>query len=236
MYLEGLNVGNETKVELVTFGIPREPWDFVRKAAQVGHPRFLPYNGSEQLDDSLWTNLNHHACALDDWRLAFFKKWVARAKELEKDERNLRLELGEHVRHVLQGKRLLNFKEILEDLQFPDKNLSSDIITGFRLSGWMRDSKVFMSLPRPPKLTLEALLKSSIGLQKAVLKRVREPEDVELHLAAWEETQAECERKWIWEDTSGDLHNKTIARRFGSRQNEKVRVIDNFKQSSLNHA
>ena len=42
MYLEGLNVSNETKVELVTFGIPREPWDLGRKAAQVGHPRFLP--------------------------------------------------------------------------------------------------------------------------------------------------------------------------------------------------
>ena len=61
-YLEGLKVSEETKVELVTFGIPREPWDFVRKAAQVGHPRFLPYAGSEQLDDLLWTNLNHQAC------------------------------------------------------------------------------------------------------------------------------------------------------------------------------
>ena len=235
-YLEGFHVSNETKVELVTFGIPREPWDFVKKAAQVGHPRFLPYAGSEQLDDLLRTNLNHHACGLDDLRLAFFKKWVKRAKELERNERNLRLNLGEHVRHVLQGKRLLVFKEMLEDLQFPDKNLFSDIISGFRLSGWMRDSQVFMSLPRPPKLTLEALLKSSLGLQKAVLKRVREPEDAELHLAAWEETQAECERKWIWEDTTGDLHNKIIAHRFGLRQNEKVRVIDNFKQCGLNDA
>ena len=235
-YLEGFHVNNETKVELVTFGIPREPWDFVKKAAHVGHPRFLPYAGSEQLDDLLRTNLNHHACRLDDLRLAFFKKWVKRAKELEKDERNLRLDLGEHVRHVLQGKRLLVFKEMLEDLQFPDTNLVSDIISGFRLSGWMRDSQVFMSLPRPPKLTLEALLKSSLGLQKAVLKRVREPEDAELHLAAWEETQAEGERKWIWEDTTGDLHNKIIAHRFGLRQNEKVRVIDNFKQCGLNDA
>ena len=119
----------------------------MRKAAQVGHPRFLPYAGSEQLDELLLTNLKHQACALDDWRLSFFKRWVARAKELEKDERNLRLELGEHIRHVLQGKRLLIFKEMLEDLQFPDRNLFKDIITGFRLSGWMRDSQVFMSLP-----------------------------------------------------------------------------------------
>ena len=208
-YLEGLQITKETKVELVTFGIPREPWDFVEKAAKVGHPRFLPYAGSEQLDDLLSANLSSRVCELDDLRLAFFKKWVGRAKELEKDEQNLRRDLGEHVRHVLQGKRLLVFKEMLEDLRFADTNLFSDIISGFRLSGWMRDSQVFMSLPRPPKLTLAALLKSSVGLQKAVLKRVREPEDADLHLAAWEETQAECERKWIWEDTTGDLTTRS---------------------------
>ena len=38
------------------------------------------------------------------------------------------------------------------------------------------------------------------------------------------------------EDTSDDLHNKNIAHRFGLRQNEKVRVIDNFKQHGLNDA
>ena len=58
MYLEGLKVSNGTKVELVTFGIPREPWDSVKKAAQVRHSRFLPYAGSEQLDDMLQTTLN----------------------------------------------------------------------------------------------------------------------------------------------------------------------------------
>ena len=234
MYLGEQTANEDTKVELVTFGVPREPWDFIRKAAQVGHPRFLPYAGSEQLDDLLVNNFNHQACALDDRRLSFFKRWVARAKELEKDERNLRLDLGEHVRHVLQGKRLLVFKEILEDLQFPDQNLFNDIITGFRLSRWMRDSQVFMSLPRPPKLTLEALLKSSLGLQKAVLKRVKEPEDAELHLAAWNETQAECERKWIWEDSSGDLPKQSHSTPIWLEQNAKVRVIDNFKQCGLN--
>ena len=51
-------------------------------------------------------------------RLSFFKRWLARAKELEVDERNLKEQLNEHVRHVLQRKRLFLFKEILE-LKFP---------------------------------------------------------------------------------------------------------------------
>ena len=63
---------------------------------------------------------------------------------------------------------------------------------------------------------------------------IAEPEDAALHQAAWEETQHETERGWIWEDTSGPGGAKIIAHRFGIRQNEKVRVIDNFKQCGLN--
>ena len=54
----------------------------------------------------------------------------------------------------------------------------------------MRDSQLFLSLPRPPKLTFEALLRSSLGLQKAVLQKVSEPEDevftVQLGLKLWQ--------------------------------------------------
>lgn len=100
----------------------------------------------------------------------------------------------------------------------------------------MRDSQLFLSLPRPPKLSFEALLPSSVGLQKAVLQKVSEPEDEDFHRAAWAETLAECDKHWIWEDTTGDLSIKVIAHRFGLQQGEKVRVIDNFKQCGLNDA
>ena len=230
-YLGLQEVPESMKVELVTIGIPREPWDFVQQAALV-----VPYAGSPHLDTLLGANLGQNWRGLEQHRLSFFKRWLARAKELEVDERNLREQLDEHVRHVLQGKRLLLFKEILEDLEFPDKHLFEDIVSGFRLSGWMRDSQLFLSLPRPPKLTFEALLRSSVGLQKAVLQKVSEPEDEGLHRAAWTETLAELDKHWIWEDTTGDLSNKVIAHRFGLQQGEKVRVIDNFKQCGLNDA
>ena len=224
----------DMKVEMVTFGLPREPWDFIEQAAAVGHPRFLPYAGTEQLDMLLNANLRDDQ--LEESRIAFFKKWLNRAKELEADEARLRINLGDHVKQVLKGKRLLVFKEMLEELGFPDKHLVQDIISGFRLSGWMRDSQVFTSLPRPPKMTLATLLKSSLGLQHAVLRKVSEADDPEIQRATWEETQAECARQWIWEDTSEDMRDKIIAHRFGIRQNEKVRVIDNFKQCGLTDA
>ena len=103
-YLGLQEVPESMKVELVTIGIPREPWDFVQQAALVGHPRFLPYAGSPHLDTLLGANLGQNWRGLEQHRLSFFKRWLARAKELEVDERNLREQLDEHVRHVLQGK------------------------------------------------------------------------------------------------------------------------------------
>ncbi|CAL1136347.1 unnamed protein product [Cladocopium goreaui] len=125
-------------------------------------------------------------------------------KDLSEDERKLHDGLSNHVKQVLQGKRLLLLRDILEDLDYPDK------------------------------ISLAALLKSSAGLQKAARRRVVEPEDTELHAAAWEETRLEEERGWIWPDDSGIFKEKIIAHRFGIRQGDKVRVSDNFKQCGLN--
>ena len=50
-YLGLQEVPESMKVELITIGIPREPWDFVHQAALVGHPRFLPY----LLGARIWT-------------------------------------------------------------------------------------------------------------------------------------------------------------------------------------
>ena len=229
-------IADSTTVEILTVGVPREPLDFVQQAAMVGHPRFLPYAGTPQMDELISANLAWDTTGLVSMRSEFFNKWLQRARDLADDEKKLQSELPTHVRNVLRGKRLLLFRDILAELDYPDKSLFDDIVSGFKLSGWMRDSMVFTSLPRPPKISLDTLLESSAGLQKAVLRQVADPEDAALHAAAWEETQLECERGWIWEDDRESNAAKIIAHRFGIRQNEKVRVSDNFKECGLNDA
>ena len=231
-----MGLTEQVTVEVITIGIPREPWDFVKQAAMVGHPRFLPYAGTQQMNDLVSANLNLDTGGLLSLRAEFFNKWLKRAQDLTEDERTLHDGMCSHVKQVLHGKRLLLLREILEDLDYPDKKLFEDIVNGFKLAGWMRDSRVFTSLPRPPRISLEALLKSSAGLQHATIRKVVEPEDSELHAAAWEETKLEQERGWIWSDDSGVFKEKIIAHRFGIRQGDKVRVIDNFKQCGLNDA
>ena len=139
-----------------------------------------------------------------------------------------------HIQDVLKGKRLLVYKEMLQAVGFPDEHLFHDIIEGFRLTGWMRDSGCFLKIPRPPTLTLEALWRLNRGLQESVLKRVKDQALDDTSKEAWEETEKELQKGWIWEDAAVNLCGKVIAHRFGLAQKTKVRVIDNFKQCGLN--
>ena len=237
IHLDYMNMtpgNNDVKVELVPVGIPREPDDFVKEAAKVGHPRFLPYSFSSPIDELIKDNLFHEERNTESVRVEFFNRWLARAKELNKVSVSGRGEMEDYAKTVLAGKRLQLMGEILQSLDYPNVKLVDDIKSGFRLAGWMRDSNVFMSLPRPPTMSFESLLRTSQGLQKAIMKRVRASGESELNEAAWEETLKELDNGWIWSDDDPSLEGKIIAHRFGIRQGEKVRVIDNFKECGLN--
>lgn len=104
----------------------------------------------------------------------------------QRAEEDFHSKMDQQVALVLRGKRVLLLKEILESLGYPDSHLVPDAAAGFRLSGWMGGSGIFISLPRPPKISFTTLLKSSIGLQQAVLKRVRSAADPKLNAASWE--------------------------------------------------
>ena len=228
------SIQDNTAVEVIKVGIPRSPQDFLQQAIKVGHPRFLPYTSSSEVDFLVEANLGLASNKLLAKRNAFLRHWVDRAKSLAPDEERLHASMPPHIQDVLKGKRLLVYKEMLHAVGFPDERLFHDIIRGFKLTGWMRDSGCFLKIPRPPTLTLEALWRLNRGLQESVLKRVRDQALDSTSQEAWAETEKELQKGWIWEDAAVDLCGKVIAHRFGLAQKTKVRVIDNFKQCGLN--
>lgn len=62
----------------------------------------------------------------------------------------------------------------MQILGYPDAELVSDIVHGFRLAGWMRDAGCFAKLSKPPTLTVDSLIRQDRGLQAIVTKRVRD--------------------------------------------------------------
>ena len=221
-------------VEKISFGIPREPDDFVQQAIKAGHPRFLDFKSIKAIDDLLSFNLRNDSSKILERRAAWLRKWTNRAKELMEDERALHSSLPHHCAAVLAGKRLLLFGEMLTDISYPDVNLIKDICAGFKITGWMRDSGCFEKLPKQPSMTVAGLTATSRGLNHTVIAKAAASTDDELVQAAWDETQLELERKWIWLDDSGDFSGLSLTHRFGLQQKKKVRVIDNFKTSGVN--
>ena len=65
------------------------------------------------------------------------------AVELEPQEASFRARCDPHVQAILAGKRLLLFKQMLEDTGHPDTRLPEDMLEGFPLVGDMADSGAF---------------------------------------------------------------------------------------------
>ena len=219
----------QTEVEVCTVGVPSDPLNFLQRAMAAGHPRGMDIYLGEAVDEMLRDNFLRDPYLLAKKRIDFFKHWLRRAEQLEPEEQKLHETLPEHLRHVLKGKRLLVWQELLQHIGYPDTSLISDIQSGFRLSGWLGVSGVFPRKVRPPACTQEDLKAMAPGLNESAWGRagVRQPDG--LARQTWEETKAELERGWIFRDDSppGDQH--LLAVRFGIEQSAKVRVIDDCR-------
>ena len=232
--LQGAALNERVHAELCTVGIPREPWDFVSKAVAAGHPRSLGVHLSENVMDMLRQNFSGEPYLLVKERAKFLQKWTTRCKELEKQEHQLHEGLEGHLKDVLQGKRLLVFQEMLEELGYPDKTLVEEIRAGFRLSGWQSKSNVFPASLKRPAQSLESACKVAKGLNHNICKQVSATSDETLAEEVWSLTQEELDRGWAWLDDDCIAENHLLAKRFGLKQGEKTRLIDDCSIGGFN--
>ena len=222
------------QAELCTVGIPREPWDFVAQAAKVGHPRSMSLHLNQEVTEMLKENFSLPPHMIVKERATFFHRWSKRCKELEKEEVSFHSRLEPHLRQVLQGKRLMLFKEMLEFYNYPDRELVNDISRGFPLSGWLPKSHIFPVGLKRPSQTVESALKVAKGINGAICKQVASNLDADLAEEVWDQTQEELSNRWTWVDEECDPSQHLIAKRFGLRQGEKVRLIDDCTVGGFN--
>ena len=221
-------------VEICTFGIPSEPHEFLQRAIRAGHPKSLENYVGQAVHEVAMGNFHLPPYLVAKKRIDFFKKWSARASELRSEEDKLKQSLGPYAAKVLEGKRLLVLREILQSLDYPDTHLVDDIARGFPLSGWMPKSNVFLPGTRPPSFDIDTLKRLAHGLNKATIKSLQQRQEEELERGAWEETLKEISQGWLWEAPDSDLVGCTVAKRFGIRQGTKIRVIDDCSCCGLN--
>ena len=80
--LQGVAMDERVQAELCTIGIPREPWDFVARAVEAGHPRSLGVHLSENVMDMLRQNFSEEPYKLVKGRAKFCISGQSAAKSL----------------------------------------------------------------------------------------------------------------------------------------------------------
>jgi len=228
--------GQHFNHEILTVGVPRETTDFLHRAIQAGHPRAISIHLSEAVKDVLRKKISGDEYGLTKERASFLWKWSKRAKELDSEERKLHAGLPPHLQHILKGKRLLLLKEVLEDLQYPDRSLVDEIASGFTLHGWMTESNVFPKETKRPEYNIDLVKSMAKGLNSVILKQVQATENDELATTTWQSTVEEIDKQWVWRDVTSDYDNVILAKRFGLQQKSKVRVIDDCTVGGYNKA
>ena len=223
---------------LMVYGFLLEPEKFVQKALACVHPFSPEVCLPSVLRDVVakHCSMSHHEIALS--RATFVRRWTERAIALEADEARLKASMDHSVAKATTCKRILLFREILEDLCYPDVGVVDELQHGVDLTG-----RVPVTGMLPGKFTPALLSDEALALRSS-LTRTRDENsacssgDAEIDAGVWSQTQEEVAAGWLnGPIPPGDVHpSEPISRRFGIRQGSKIRPIDDFSASGVNAA
>ena len=218
------------------WGIPFTPEEFVQEAQLRGHPKLFTQLMPGILADAVHANFCEGQATLVMARAAWFAKWTSRAKELAKEESELKASMPDHMARILQPKRLVLWKEILSDLQYSDLGVIDELTTGTELVGEVPPCGVFEKSFKAAEITVENLAKSSKSSRFQQFYKCRSSGDKEVDELVFTKTQEEVSLGWARGPyTLEELpEGATISRRFGLRQPGKIRLIDDLSASNVN--
>ena len=232
------------KVSLkVTYGTYFTPEEFIWKAAQLTHPFDMPLPLDSANMDAMAFILTKGPAAVAAHRAKTLSYYVGLAKKLKSEEAALHEGLNPAIKPVLASKRLLLFKEMLQDAGVDDPGLFEDVRDGFRLVGDLKPSGQFQPQWRPASLGVEQLRQTAIWAQQAVIASCKKcAEDEEMAQAVWNDTmdQTAPDKQWVTGPfTAGEITERmgscwVPSRRFGVRQGGKIRPVDDFSQYLIN--
>ena len=224
-----------------TYGVFSSPWDFLWRALAVEHPLDTPQLVDKSNLRAIVFLRDHSVAEVKSFRAKQLRRFVERAETLKTDEEALKASLDGDVRAVLAPKRLLLFKEMMEEAGVADKGLFEELTQGFALTGDMPESGQFPAKLKPAMISVQQLRDSAVWAKRMIqtsCKRVGL--DAEIAKAVYDETVQQVADGWVKGPFSEhDLDLKyggcwIPSKRFGVRQGQKVRAVDDFSEFLIN--
>ena len=152
-----------------------------------------------------------------------------RAKAQE-DESRFKLGLHPEVAKILAPNRLLLWKELMSQFSYPDLGVFDLITSGISLTGEVESSGLFSPVNKPATLSVQQLRDEADNITDGILAQVG-PQSPEIDRTVLEKTWQEVESGWL----VGPIPRHSvppgsvICCRFGLRQGEKTRLIDDMR-------
>ena len=217
------------------WGVYHTPDEFVRKAAQAGHPLSLETCLPEVLKHVLRSHKNQSSIARIKKRTVVMRDWVKRAESFKEQEHELKSRLDLHAKHILSNKRILLWKSLLEEYKHPDLAVVSELLEGTSLIGETDTTGLWPAKFVPA--TISEIELSEIGAREreSICSKVKDTPS-ETDRAVWDKALEEVEKGWLlgpFEPKQIPAHYP-LSRRFGVVQGEKTRCVDDFSRSHVN--
>eukprot|EP00435_Cladocopium_sp_Y103_P041156 s1982_g11.t1 len=232
---EGASMADRSSFE-VAFGLPWSCETFLQQACKSGHPASRDMGVPADLEVAVNRNVEWTEVQLSNYRIAWCRRWLARAHELEELEKKDADARHPAVAELTAGKRLLLTREMLEDVGYEDVAAINLLSQGATLAGEVEESKSFDSQFKPCLITLKQLESDAARRNELVLQMTCSSGSEEVDLQMIQETEVELAKGWA--EGPFELEDlepgSTISRRFPLVQASKTRMIDDFSVSGVN--
>ena len=218
------------------WGVPFSPREFLAEAVKSGHPKAFGSIVPAVLRDAIALNFSGNGADLIKMRAAFFKRWANRATELQVQEADVKRKMPGHLKDILAPKRILVWKEMLEEVNYPDMGVVDEMVQGTQLTGIIPPTGIFEKAFKPAESTVGMLMEGSAAKRQAAFYSTRTSGDPTVDEVVYSKTMEEVNSGWaLGPLTLEELPTQAVvSRRFGLKQGEKVRLIDDLSGSGIN--
>ena len=181
----------------MAFGIYHDPGEFVEEAVKAGHPAQWNSVLSQALEEALERNLTLTPKQLCQARLQTLADWSSLAKDLQQDENKLHATMPEHAQSILQGKRILLWKKLLERYGYDDLEVVDEMLTGVDLLSPVGQIPSMTSTFKPAIKSIVELKEGARASRDATLANMRSSGDSEIDAEVYQKTLDEKSDNWI---------------------------------------
>lgn len=234
--------GDDRAKDHVQLGVWRSCKEFTQAAFECEHPFDTSRTVSDFAKQAMFDLFTLGSEELDVRRNDTFEYYERLAMELQPAEDLIHSKLKPHAEKILQSKKFLLLQRMADDAGVGDSGLAELMHNGVKLTGMGGASQLFESEEGQPALSDIQLMKSAKWNRSRILGKTSQEGSADTRRDVWLGAQEECTKGWLdgpftreqLKELVGPLF--VVSERFGIKQTDKTRSIDDMSQSLVNAA